>query len=136
MARFVPAVKAILSDASSIGAAVIHEQGALLAEPRCRRIAALCVGAIVVSCVAPGCPLIALFGRLRTCAPNRDNLAEMPTVKTCPGDLPGAITMNKAQKEPEDEDAGSAWKNIGKLLFLIAALVAAWFVLERLMGSK
>jgi hypothetical protein len=44
--------------------------------------------------------------------------------------------MNTEQKEPDEEEAGSAWKNIAKNLFLIAALVAAWFVLERLMGSK
>jgi hypothetical protein len=38
------------------------EQGALLAEPRYRRIAALCIGAIIVSCIALGVSLIALFG--------------------------------------------------------------------------
>ena len=39
------------------------EQGALLAEPRYRRMAALCIGAIVVSCIALGVSFIALFGR-------------------------------------------------------------------------
>jgi hypothetical protein len=39
------------------------EQGALLAEPRYRRIVALCIGAIIVSCIALGVSLIALFGR-------------------------------------------------------------------------
>jgi hypothetical protein len=39
------------------------EQGASLAESRFRRIAALCIGAIVVSCIALGVSLIVLFGR-------------------------------------------------------------------------
>lgn len=39
------------------------EQGALGAEPRYRRIAALCIGAIIVSCIALGVSLIVLFGR-------------------------------------------------------------------------
>jgi hypothetical protein len=34
------------------------------------------------------------------------------------------------------EEQGSPIRNIGKIIFLIAALVAAWFVLEWLMGSK
>jgi hypothetical protein len=37
--------------------------------------------------------------------------------------------MSKEPNEPEESEAGSAWKNIGKIIFLIAALVAAWFVL-------
>jgi len=37
---------------------------------------------------------------------------------------------------PGDEEQVSAWKNIGKIIFLIATLAAAWFVLERLMGGK
>lgn len=44
--------------------------------------------------------------------------------------------MSKEPHEPDEREAGSAWKNIAKTLFLIAALVAAWFILERLMGSK
>ena len=44
--------------------------------------------------------------------------------------------MSKEPHEPDETDTGSAWKNIGKTIFLIAALVAAWFVLERLMGNK
>ena len=44
--------------------------------------------------------------------------------------------MNNEPKEPNDGEAEGAWKNIGKIIFLIAALVAAWFILERLMGSK
>ena len=43
--------------------------------------------------------------------------------------------MSKEPHEPDETEA-SAWKNIGKVIFLIAALAAAWFVLERLMGSK
>jgi hypothetical protein len=39
------------------------EQGALLAEPRYRRIVALFIGAVIVSCIALGVSLIALFGR-------------------------------------------------------------------------
>ncbi len=48
----------------------------------------------------------------------------------------GAINMSREPKEPNEEETGSAWKNIGKIIFLIAVLVAAWFILERLMGSK
>jgi len=44
--------------------------------------------------------------------------------------------MSNEPTGPEGPEAGSAWKNIGKLMFLIAALVAAWFVLEWLMGGK
>jgi hypothetical protein len=41
--------------------------------------------------------------------------------------------MNK-EEEPQQE--GSAVKNIAKLIFLVAGLVIAWFVLEKLMGGK
>ncbi len=44
--------------------------------------------------------------------------------------------MSNEPKESEEPDAGSGWKNIGKIIFLIAALVASWFVLEWLMGGK
>ena len=44
--------------------------------------------------------------------------------------------MNTEPKEPQEQEEGSAWKNIAKIIFLIATLVAAWFVLERLMGGK
>ena len=37
---------------------------------------------------------------------------------------------------PEQQEQGSYMRNIGKIIFLIATLVAAWFVLEWLMGSK
>jgi len=44
--------------------------------------------------------------------------------------------MNTEQKRPDEQEPVSAWKNIGKIILLIAVLVAAWFVLERLMGGK
>ena len=44
--------------------------------------------------------------------------------------------MNNDPKEPEELEEGSVWKNIAKIIFLIASLVAAWFVLEWLMGSS
>jgi len=53
-----------------------------------------------------------------------------------PVKMKGAITVSIEPKGPEDEETVSAWKNIGKIIFLIAVLVAAWFVLERLMGGK
>jgi hypothetical protein len=37
---------------------------------------------------------------------------------------------------PEDQEQVSPVRNIGKMIFLVAVLVAAWFVLEWLMGSK
>ena len=43
------------------------------------------------------------------------------------------------QEEPEkpgEQEQGSLFLNIGKIVFLIAVLVAAWLVLEKLMGSK
>ena len=39
------------------------EQGALGAEPRYRRMAAICIGAVILSCIALGVSLFALFGR-------------------------------------------------------------------------
>lgn len=44
--------------------------------------------------------------------------------------------MSTEQNEPQGTEEPSAWKNIGKIIFLVAVLVAAWFVLEWLMGSK
>jgi hypothetical protein len=38
--------------------------------------------------------------------------------------------------DPEEQEQGSYIKNIAKIVFLVAVLVAAWFVLEWLMGSK
>jgi hypothetical protein len=48
---------------------------------------------------------------------------------------PGASNMSKEPHEPDETETGSAWKNIGKTIFLIAALVAAWFILERFDGE-
>jgi hypothetical protein len=44
--------------------------------------------------------------------------------------------MSNEPAGPERPEEVSAWRNIGKTLFLIAALVAAWFALEWLMGGK
>jgi hypothetical protein len=44
--------------------------------------------------------------------------------------------VSKDTGTPEEPENVSAWRNIGKTLFLIAALVAAWFVLEWLMGRR
>jgi hypothetical protein len=46
------------------------------------------------------------------------------------------IMTNNKSEIPEEPQHGNPWLNIGKLVFLIAVLVAAWFVLERLIGSK
>lgn len=35
-----------------------------------------------------------------------------------------------------EEPQGSLLMNIGKTVFLVAVLVAAWFILEKLMGNK
>ena len=45
-------------------------------------------------------------------------------------------TTGTGKDRMEEPQQGNPWLNIGKLLFLIAVLVAAWFVLERLMGGK
>jgi hypothetical protein len=48
--------------------------------------------------------------------------------------------MQKNVKEdhnkPEEPEDVSAWRNIGRIIFLVAVLVAAWFILEWLMGGK
>lgn len=44
--------------------------------------------------------------------------------------------MSTERNKPQGTEEPGAWKNIGKIIFLIAVLVAAWFVLEWLMGSK
>ena len=36
----------------------------------------------------------------------------------------------------EQPEQGSGGKNIGKLVFLVVVLVAAWFVLDWLIGGK
>jgi len=43
---------------------------------------------------------------------------------------------NKGPENQQEQEQGSALLNIGKIVFLIAALVGAWFILEKLMGSK
>ncbi len=43
------------------------------------------------------------------------------------------MTDNKSEN-PDQPKEISIWLNIGKIVFLIAVLVAAWFVLEWLMG--
>jgi hypothetical protein len=45
------------------------------------------------------------------------------------------MTDNEQRRQEEQEDV-SVWRNIGKTIFLIAALVAAWFLLDWLMGGK
>jgi hypothetical protein len=44
--------------------------------------------------------------------------------------------MNEIPGRPGDSEHGSAWMNIGKIVLLITALIAAWFILEWLMGGK
>ena len=48
----------------------------------------------------------------------------------------GTVIVSNEQKAPEAPEEGSAWQNIGKLLFLIAVLVGAWFLLDRLINGK
>jgi len=43
--------------------------------------------------------------------------------------------MKKEPEKPEEPENVSAWVNIGKTVFLVVALVVAWFVLEWLMGK-
>jgi hypothetical protein len=45
------------------------------------------------------------------------------------------MTNNEQKRQEEPEDV-SAWRNIGKAIFLFAALVAAWFLMDWLMGGK
>jgi hypothetical protein len=44
--------------------------------------------------------------------------------------------VHEETKNPKEIEQGSALLNIGKIIFLIAVLIAAWFVLEWLLGSK
>jgi hypothetical protein len=46
------------------------------------------------------------------------------------------MSAENGAPSPEGEEGGSPWLNIGKIIFLIAVLVAAWFVLEWLFGQK
>jgi hypothetical protein len=42
---------------------------------------------------------------------------------------------NNEPEKPEEPAQGSLWLNIGKTVFLIVVLVAAWFILEKLIGK-
>ncbi len=44
--------------------------------------------------------------------------------------------MNEEPDGPERAPEGRLWLNIAKLVFLVAALVAAWFILDWLIGGK
>ena len=44
--------------------------------------------------------------------------------------------MNEEPGKQGEQEQGRAWQNIGKIIFLFAALIAAWFVLEWLAGGK
>lgn len=39
-------------------------------------------------------------------------------------------------KKPKEMEQGSAFLNVAKIIFLIAVLVAAWFVLKRFWGAN
>ena len=43
--------------------------------------------------------------------------------------------VNNEPEKPEEPRQGSLLLNIGKMVFLIVVLVAAWFILEKLMGK-
>lgn len=43
-------------------------------------------------------------------------------------------TQSDAQEQ--GKGAGHLWLNVGKIILLVVVLVVAWYVLERLMGSK
>lgn len=42
--------------------------------------------------------------------------------------------MNKGPERQDEPREGNPWVNIGRYVFLIAVLVAAWFVLDWLIG--
>ena len=44
--------------------------------------------------------------------------------------------MTEIPEGPENPEQASIWINLGKTIFLIAVLIAAWFVLEWLIGGK
>jgi hypothetical protein len=44
--------------------------------------------------------------------------------------------MIQEPDKPEEPKDVSVWRNISKLIFLIVFLVAAWFVLDWLIGGK
>jgi hypothetical protein len=43
---------------------------------------------------------------------------------------------NSEPQKPQEPQQGNPWLNIVKIILLIAGLIAAWYVLERLLGSK
>lgn len=43
---------------------------------------------------------------------------------------------DRKEEKPEEPRQGSLMLNIGKTIFLIVVLVAAWFILEKLIGHK
>jgi hypothetical protein len=43
--------------------------------------------------------------------------------------------VNNGPEKPEEPQQGSLLLNIGKIVFLIVVLVAAWFILEKLIGK-
>lgn len=46
----------------------------------------------------------------------------------------GAARMNNVPKKPEEQHEGNLWLNIGKTLFLVVVLVAAWYILDWVIG--
>jgi len=43
---------------------------------------------------------------------------------------------NSASEKPEEPQQGNLWLNIGKIIFLVVVLVAAWYILEWLIEGK
>jgi hypothetical protein len=43
---------------------------------------------------------------------------------------------NSKPENPEEPRESSLWLNIAKIVFLVAVLIAAWFILEWLMRGK
>lgn len=43
---------------------------------------------------------------------------------------------NGAPNKPEEPREGRLWLNVGKIIFLVAVLVAAWYLLDRLTGGR
>lgn len=43
---------------------------------------------------------------------------------------------NKTRPDGNEQPEGSLWLNLGKVVFLIAALAVSWFVLEWLIEGK
>jgi hypothetical protein len=43
-------------------------------------------------------------------------------------------TTDTRERNREEPRQGSHWKNIGRIVFLIVVLVAAWFILDKLIS--